>query len=125
MREQILHDERGFTLVEMLVTMVMMLVVMSAIYSIFDMGLRVFSYGNNKVEATENARVGLEKMAREIRAAYPVDKANLSGGCSPYPNGKCDYLFFNANGVATTDPSQAMPTSTQITFGNDNQINDN
>ena len=35
-----------------------MIVVFFALYSIFDMSLRVFSFGNNKVEAMESARVG-------------------------------------------------------------------
>jgi prepilin-type N-terminal cleavage/methylation domain-containing protein len=69
-------EESGFTLVELLVTMMMMLTVMFALYSIFDMSLRVFSFGNDKTEATENARLGLERMEREIRAAYPQDKAS-------------------------------------------------
>jgi len=51
-----------------------MIVVLFALYSIFDMGIRVFSFGNDKIEATEQARLGMEKMTREIRAAYPVDK---------------------------------------------------
>jgi len=71
-----LSKEDGFTLPEMLVTMVIMVVVLFALYSIFDMGLRVFSFGNNKVEATENARLGLEKMEREVRAAYAYDRGN-------------------------------------------------
>ncbi len=75
MRGQILRDESGFTLSEMLVTMMIMITVMFALYSIFDMSLRVFSFGNDKTEAVENARLGLEKMEREIRAAYPYDKA--------------------------------------------------
>lgn len=76
MRERVARDERGFTLPEVLVAMVMMLTVMFALYSIFDMSLKVFSYGNDNVEATEGARIGLSKMEREIRAAYPDDKAN-------------------------------------------------
>jgi Tfp pilus assembly protein PilW len=103
-RGRFLREEGGFTLVEMLVTTVLMIVVLSALYSIFDMSVRVFSTGNNKVEAVESARVGLEKMEREIRAAYPV-----SSGSST--------LFFNANG-STSNPPQQMPSATQITFGN-------
>ena len=75
LKNRLLRDQRGFTLVELLVTMVMMTIVMFALYSIFDMGIRVFSFGNDKVDVTENARIGLEKMEREIRAAYPYDKA--------------------------------------------------
>lgn len=70
-----LLDEKGFTLTEVMVTMLVMIMVLFALYSIFDMSLRVFSFGNDKVEAVENARLGLEKMEREIRAAYAQDKA--------------------------------------------------
>jgi prepilin-type N-terminal cleavage/methylation domain-containing protein len=107
-RERFLREERGFTLPEMMVTMVIMIVVLFALYSIFDASMRVFSFGNNEVEAVENARIGLEKMEREIRAAYPIDRND--------PDKR--YLFFNANG-STGDPPRAMPTATQITFGND------
>ena len=50
-------------------------VVFSALFSVFDMSLTIFSYGNNKVEAAENARVGLEKMEREIRQAHAINTA--------------------------------------------------
>lgn len=92
---RMVKDQRGFTLAEVLVAMVMMLTVMFALYSIFDMSLRVFSFGNDKVEAVENARIGLERMEREIRAAYPYDKA------------------------AGNDTLLATHESSEITFGND------
>ena len=95
MRERLLRDESGFTLSEVLVTVTMMTMVMFALYSIFDMSMRVFSFGNDKTEAVENARLGLEKMAREIKAAYPYDKAN-------------------GNTMVLT-----AWTESQITFGND------
>jgi prepilin-type N-terminal cleavage/methylation domain-containing protein len=94
---RLLREEGGFTLPEMLVTIMLMLVVMSALYSIFDMSLRVFSFGNDKVEAVENARLGLEKMEREIRAAYPYNRDS-----DPPP-------LFLAGGF----------TSNSLTFGND------
>ncbi len=75
MKGRLLGEEDGFTLTEVLVTMVLMVLVMFALYAVFDMSIRVFSSGSDKVEATENARIGLAKMEREIRAAYPYDKA--------------------------------------------------
>ncbi len=69
-----LKDQSGFTLVEVLVAMMMLLTVTFALYSIFDMSLRVFSFGNDKVEAVENARIGMARMEREVRAAYPNNK---------------------------------------------------
>jgi prepilin-type N-terminal cleavage/methylation domain-containing protein len=101
---RLLREQGGFTLAEMMVTMVVMITVLFALYSIFDMSIRVFAFGNDKVEAVENARLGLEKMAREIRAAYPVDKANGE-----------THLFWNQGSALTG----AMPTTSQITFGND------
>ena len=84
--------------------MLMMLTVMFALYSIFDMSLRVFSFGNDKTEAVQNARLGMEKMEREIRAAYPVDKGNDE-----------DHLFF-----VSGDPSnESFPGDQTITFGHD------
>ena len=72
-RGRFLKDERGFTLTEMLITIMIMTVVLLGLSSMFHMSLRVFSYGNNKVEAVESARVGLEKMEREIRQAHTID----------------------------------------------------
>jgi hypothetical protein len=74
LKGRFLREEGGFTLPELLVTVVMMLTVLFALYSIFDMSIRVFSFGSDKVEAVENARLGLEKVERELRAAYPYDK---------------------------------------------------
>jgi len=103
-RARFLKEERGFTLSEMLVTIVIMMVVFFALYSVFDMSVRIFMFGSNKVDAVESARLGLERMEREIRAAYPVASDS--------------HLFFSANGSAS-NPPQAMPSQTQITFGNE------
>lgn len=109
MRRRLIQDEGGFTLPEMMVTIIIMTVVLFSLYSIFDMSIRVFTFGNDKVEAVENARLGLEKMEREIRAAYPVHG----------PTGTPRYRFFSANGTDLTAPPEAMPTASQITFGNE------
>ena len=93
--KRFVREQAGFTLVEMMVTMMVMIVVLFALYNIFDSSVRVFSFGNNKVEAVENARLGLEKMEREIRASYPINKA---GGDAVVLSGW---------------------TATSVTFGND------
>ena len=104
---KVLASEEGFTLAEVLVTTMVMLLVLFALYGIFDMSIRVFSFGNDKVEATENARLGLEKMEREIRAAHPYDASDDSTAN--------DHLFFDTRAPTTG----AMPPAARITFGND------
>lgn len=105
-KERLLREEKGFTLSEVMVTMLIMLMVLFSLYSIFDMSIRVFSFGNDKVEAVENARLGLEKMEREIRGAYPYDLTS-----SPQKR----HLFFGT----ATPTTGTIPSSSQITFGND------
>ncbi len=109
--KRLLRQEGGFTLPEMMVTIMIMVTVLFALYNIFDMSIRVFSFGNDKVEAVENARLGLEKMERELRAAYPADKA-----------GGRDYLLFAPSTPIASPPARATIASaevTEVTFGND------
>jgi type II secretory pathway component PulJ len=106
-----LREEGGFTLPELLVTMLMMLTVLFALYGIFDASIRIFEFGNDKVEAVENARLGLERIEREVRAAYPVN-----GDASP------KYLLFTANGTRTAPPVAPSLNPRQITFGNERNI---
>jgi prepilin-type N-terminal cleavage/methylation domain-containing protein len=70
-----LRGEGGFTLPEVLVSMVMMGLVLFALYAMFDAAVRIFAAGRDASEAAQNARQGLAKMEREIRAAYPRDRA--------------------------------------------------
>lgn len=92
------REESGFTLVEALIAMLVMVTVMFALYAIFDAGIRVFRFSNDKTEAVETARIGMERMEREIRAAYPYSRT--SEGVVLFPS-------FGPN------PSES------ITFGND------
>src|SRR5215217_3847461 len=112
-RVHFLKDERGFTLTEMLVTIMIMGVVFSALGSILDMSLRAFSLGNNKVEAVESARVGMEKMEREIRQAYRFN----------HPASQ-DHLFFTTASPTTAltlpaPDADGRVVVNELTFGND------
>jgi type II secretory pathway component PulJ len=73
-RGRFLREEGGFTLSEMMVTIVIFIVTLFALFSLFDMSIKVFMFSNNKVEAMGNARQGLETMEREIRQAYAFNR---------------------------------------------------
>jgi Tfp pilus assembly protein PilW len=107
-RKRVVCEEAGFTLTEVLVTTMIMIIVLFALYSIFDMGLRVYSFGNDKVDATEKARLGMEKMEREIRAAYPVDGVN-----------GLNHVFFPSGSPDPANSAPTLPGGQSITFGND------
>jgi type II secretory pathway component PulJ len=105
-RRYLWRDETGFTLVEVLVCAMMMFGVLFALYAIFDVSVRAFGYGGDRLEAVGNARLALGRMEREIRAAYPYDLT------SDPPR---RYLFLDpANPTTPT-----VPTPTRIAFGNE------
>lgn len=71
-----LVEEDGFTLPEALVALVMTAAVLFALYAVFDAGVRVFGAGRDRAGAVQAARLGLTRMEREIRAAYPRARAD-------------------------------------------------
>jgi len=99
-------EQEGFTLVEVLVAATMMFSVLFALYAIFDVSVRAFGYGGDRLEALGNARLAVGRMEREIRAAYPYDLTS-----DPQKR----HLFLNPND--TTQP--AVPSTTRIVFGNE------
>jgi len=61
------RDERGFTLAELLTAFAVLGLVLAAIIAIHQSTLQAYVTGSNKTEARQNARVALERIAREIR----------------------------------------------------------
>jgi prepilin-type N-terminal cleavage/methylation domain-containing protein len=63
----VLRSERGFTLTELLVACAIIAFVMSGLLVMLQGGLESYQVGTNRVEATQNVRVAIERMAQEIR----------------------------------------------------------
>ena len=61
------RDERGFTLTELLTVLAVLTLVLAAVVTIQQGALQAYVTGSNKTEVQQNARVALERMAREIR----------------------------------------------------------
>ena len=62
---------KGFTLVELLVAMTVFSVVMTAVYTAFHTGARVWRYGEENMQMFQDARVALTLVSRELRCAFP------------------------------------------------------
>ena len=73
MRQECRHSDRGFTIVELLVAMVVALLAMEAIYSTFLNQHRSYLIQEETVEMQQNLRAAMLYMEREIRMA----------GCDP------------------------------------------
>ena len=61
------RDERGFTMVELLAAFAMLAAVLAAVTMIQQSSMLAYLMGSHKMEVQQNARVALERMAREIR----------------------------------------------------------
>lgn len=66
---RIREEQRGFTLVELLVGMAAGLVVASALFTILDVTLRQTTRTFSRVDATQRARTALETIGNEMRSA--------------------------------------------------------
>jgi len=71
-------DERGFTLVELLVTMVILLIVIASLASVLVAATRTQVDANNRFQAQEQARTGLAYLTRELHCASSVTQTSGS-----------------------------------------------
>src|SRR6266498_2544630 len=61
------RKERGFTLVEALVTMVVLITVVVGLYTLLDRGNKLAKQETNVAEAQQSSRIGIYEMSRVIR----------------------------------------------------------
>jgi type II secretory pathway component PulJ len=65
----LLHNNSGFTLVEVIVSIGMFILVILIAYELYSLGQNVYRRGGDEMEAWQNARAALDRMTREIRQA--------------------------------------------------------
>jgi prepilin-type N-terminal cleavage/methylation domain-containing protein len=67
-----LLDERGYSLVELLMVMVILLIVLGTLTSVFVSGTKAELDLNRRFQAQQNARLALDKIRREVHCASSV-----------------------------------------------------
>jgi prepilin-type N-terminal cleavage/methylation domain-containing protein len=68
----LIADQRGFSLAEMLVVTAVIGFLMGGIITLNRQGVEAYLAGSNRVETQQNARATVELMARELRTARAV-----------------------------------------------------
>jgi Tfp pilus assembly protein PilV len=63
------HRERGFSLVEALVTVAVLITVVLGLYTLLDRGNKLAKQETNVAEAQQSSRVGIYELSRQIRQA--------------------------------------------------------
>jgi prepilin-type N-terminal cleavage/methylation domain-containing protein len=75
-----LGHERGYSLVEMLIVMVLMGIVMASLTTIFVSGSRAQNQLNRYFEAQQEARVALDKMRGDVHCAWAAQATTSLNG---------------------------------------------
>ena len=69
MRPVSLRGQDGFTLVELMVAMSIFLLILVGIFQVFDPSRNAYQVSERKLGVQQNARVAMDRMARQIRMA--------------------------------------------------------
>ena len=89
-------EEQGFTLIEMLVSIAILTVIMAGMFSFLWGASKHWHTGQNTAEVTENARMGLNRMTRELRQASQVVTAET------------DRVVFDVNFGVTSETKETI-----------------
>lgn len=73
-----MSNERGYTLAELLTAMAVLALLMAGLFLTLQEGQTVYSFGAGRAEVQQNARVGLERILRELRTGTQVTTANTN-----------------------------------------------
>jgi prepilin-type N-terminal cleavage/methylation domain-containing protein len=90
-------SKKGFTLTEMIVAITIFVLIVVAIFSVQTLTHRAYREGENIAEITQNGRVILERMVREIRQAKEI----VTELADEEANGTSTILFQDGNDLST------------------------
>ena len=95
-----LKNEKGITLLELMVAMVITAIMGLAIYNVCKMAMDAWQKGEARTQVYQNARIALDRMSEEIRSAITLNKDYYPSGQKIYFNGTATQLDFIATAYA-------------------------
>ncbi|MHB1390237.1 MAG: PilW family protein [Thermoleophilia bacterium] len=140
-QRQRLAGSEGFTLVEMLVSMLILSVVMSAIFAFLWSASSYWQAGQATADVTENARLGLNRMTRELKQASQITSATtteivfkvnygngvetVSYGFKPGNNGNPGIIWRNSDQSTQMTLMENVKSAQFAYYGNDYRCDSN
>jgi len=113
------RQEQGFTLVELLVTMVAGIVVLSALYTILDVTLRQTSNTFTRVDATGRANAVMAGIENELHSACVASgETPIQGGANGTQDSDANNLVFLSQYGTSANPT---PVEHKITYSATNR----
>jgi hypothetical protein len=108
------QGERGMTLAETMLVLLVMSLVSSAVLSLMSMGLRTYWKGDLTTQVQQGGRIGLERMTRDLRAARrlysgPAGSETFNLGC-----GVISFVLSHVGTVGLSDGSTIYATDKNV-----------
>lgn len=100
-------DQRGFTLVELSVTVLLMAIISAVLFTSLTTITRTSTETDRKSLTTAEARLAMERMARDLRAANPLDAISGTLPTSTYDNA-VSFKVFCTSGAACVNGLRAV-----------------
>jgi len=79
-----LRNERGLSIVELLIMVVIVSLILIAVPTSFRAGTEIWEKGNRHDEILQNALIGMEDLTRELRQAKEIRAISASGASNGY-----------------------------------------
>ncbi len=89
LRGRLFRDERGFTLIELVTAMGMLVIVVTALSSVLVVATKAEEEMNRRFASQINARIALDQLRREIHCASSVTPLGTSASIVIVLGGRC------------------------------------
>jgi Tfp pilus assembly protein PilW len=108
--------EHGFTLAELTVTMMLMLVVVGALLAVFESVQRTAAFTQARVESTDEMRLAIERLSKELRQASSITSTSAPSvlDMQTYVNGIQTHVVYAVSSDGRTLTRTAGTTTTEI-----------
>ncbi|MGI6678590.1 MAG: PilW family protein [Dehalobacterium sp.] len=72
-----IKNDQGFTLIELVVTIVLFGILITPAFALFSSGLKSWTHGTEQIDVVQNMRFAMDRMTMEIRQAVGEPAPNL------------------------------------------------
>jgi prepilin-type N-terminal cleavage/methylation domain-containing protein len=104
--------ESGFTLIELSVTMMLLLVVVGSLLGVFEAVQRTAGFTQARVESTDQMRLAIERLTKELRQATSITTTSSASSLDmqTFVNGVATHVVYAASGSTFSRTSGSTTT---------------
>lgn len=102
-------QDKGFTIVELIISLAISLVVISAIYSVFVMAMNSYSAQEDMTDLQQRVRVVLDFISREVKSLDTINSVTCTAN-----NSSISFNFIEDTGTATSGTDNSLTDTSKL-----------